>query len=437
MAYDLKIRLSSPYDRGLHGRYTFGPNETVSGKVVFSPKSEETVESISVEFKGKVKTRHGSDKNQHSYEDVLFFHTQNLFKGPYKMRAATYEYPFSFTCPESFDYRGASFRDEGVFKGTGGTGPGKLPCPPSCRNDAYGCGDGFGGGGEVEVHYHITARIPRTFTDWEDRVNLNFSPWRKELHVREERKKATPNLYVPEHVHYRVTHEGVPRPLTKMEAFKESVKKKPETKTVNFSLAATAPTQIVIGEPYQMEITLVSNNAEELGIVPEFRIQSYELLLKETTDLRVPGVFTDHVTYLDGHVPLSSNAKLEKVLPPNKSMMFNGMFPEKSARGAYPAPTFTSFCVRRTYGLELKAVVECLGETRRFKIHWANVKLYPARMEPGVEEAMRSIEAETASLDVGLEESVVEGLPVYKLGDAQGEGLPRYEKHVDGNSLDL
>ena len=76
----------------------------------------------------------------------------------------------------------------------------------------------------------------------------------------------------------REYQEGVPGRLTKREAFKEGIKKKAETKAVHFSLSATMPTRIVIGKLYPVEITLTSKDAEELGVMPEFKIKSYELL---------------------------------------------------------------------------------------------------------------------------------------------------------------
>jgi hypothetical protein len=88
--------------------------------------------------------------------------------------------------------------------------------------------------GACEVHYHLMAKIPRRFMDWEDKIMLNFSPWRTEDDVPELRKDA--KQYDGYHRHYRLSEDGVPRPLTKSEAFKEGFKRKAETKTVNFSL---------------------------------------------------------------------------------------------------------------------------------------------------------------------------------------------------------
>jgi hypothetical protein len=418
MAYDLKIHLDEPYNRAQYRNHVFGPGDKISGKVVFSPKSDEDVESIYIEFKGKCKTQHGRGDDERKYECEMFRLYEKLFKGPYKMRAAVYEYPFSFTFPGKFTYTGCEFRDEGIFRGQ--AGPGMLELPPSFTDDgSYS--------GECEVYYDLTAKILRTFMDWENKVYFCFSPWRKEVDVPEESRIM--KTYETHHVHYRLTKEGVPRPLTKTEAFKEGFRHKAETKTVNYSLEAKAPPQIVIGKPYQVEITLKSKDAETLGVTPEFKIKSYELLLKKQTDIRVPGAFVDHYNSLDGHVPLSSSSRLNVVLPVNEATKFKWMF---STRGPFPPPTFTSLAIRRTYGLELKAVVECFGEEEKFKIQWANVKVLPSRMEDGVEEAIRGLEMGTASLNVGEGERVPEGLPAYESGH---EALPRYEKHVDGDVL--
>lgn len=111
----------------------------------------------------------------------------------------------------------------------------------------------------------------------------------------------------------------------------------------------------------------------------------------------------------------------------NEKQTPKGMFP---IRGPYPPPTFSSSCIRRTYGLGLKAALECLGEEERFKIHWMGVKVLAAKMEPGTEEEIRGIEEAAAGIAVGKTSREGEGLPSYeRTGE---ESLPRYEKHVDG-----
>ena len=412
----LKVHLDTPYSRTSYHTHVFGPGDKVAGKVVFSPESDESIESIYVEFRGKCETKisHGNDSQ--IYERQMFRLTETLFQGPYKMKAATYEYPFSFTFPEKFLYRGLEFRDDGRFELPGPDG--MLWLPPSCVD--YG-----DRGGSCEVHYHVTATIPRTFMDWEDKILLSFCPWRTELHVPEMRKEASQREARLRR--YRLSEEGVPRLLTKKEVFKEGFKKSAETKFVDFSMSATAPTRIVAGKSYPVEITLTSNGAEQLGTVPEFRIKSCAMFVKSQTYIRVPGAFTDHLDVFDGHIPLTSSSRVDVVLPLGEKQTFNGMF---RTRGPFPPPTFSSWAFKRTYGLELKAIVECLGEEEKFKIHWMNVEVLPGKTKTGDGEAIREIEEGMAEMAVAAE-----GLSSYtRTGE---ESLPRYEKHVDKNALDL
>jgi hypothetical protein len=60
----------------------------------------------------------------------------------------------------------------------------------------------------------------------------------------------------------------------------------------------------------------------------------------------------------------------------------------------------------------LKVDVECLGEKSGFKIKWPDVVLFAARMEDGVEGAIKGIEMGTAGL--GIEQEG--GLPRYQGG---------------------
>jgi hypothetical protein len=73
------------------------------------------------------------------------------------------------------------------------------------------------------------------------------------------------------------------------------------------------------------------------------------------------------------------------------------MFPKDRI---YAPPTFESWAVKRAYGLELKVEVECLGEESGFKVKWPDVVLYAAKMEDGVEEAIKSIEMGTANMGI-------------------------------------
>jgi hypothetical protein len=51
--------------------------------------------------------------------------------------------------------------------------------------------------------------------------------------------------------------------------------------------------------------------------------------------------------------------------------------------------------------MKLEGMILCLGEESKFKIYWNDVVVYPARMEDGLEEAMRAVEDGTEALQVG------------------------------------
>jgi hypothetical protein len=86
------------------------------------------------------------------------------------MRASTYEYPFEFQFPNKFGLNGGNeFNDEGFAPER--SRQGLQPLPPSC----------FDGGNErCAIYYHLTARVPKTLVDWEDKCTLLFSPFRTE-----------------------------------------------------------------------------------------------------------------------------------------------------------------------------------------------------------------------------------------------------------------
>jgi hypothetical protein len=91
--------------------------------------------------------------------------------------------------------------------------------------------------------------------------------------------------------------------------------------------------------------------------------------------------------------------------------------------------------VRRSYDLELKVDVECLGETSKFKVKWRNIILYPAKMEGSVEQAIKTIESSTAQR--GIEQHG--GLPAYDGGSTSvepqvEEQLPSYGNAVKGDA---
>jgi hypothetical protein len=339
------------------------------------------------------------------------------------MRADTYEYPFAFQLPESFNYTGDDFSDQNWSSTYSRLGSKQLP--PTCL--------GPYGRHECEIYYHLTARVPKTFSDWEDKYNLNFSPTRTVFDPEPLPKKANECTASTYHRHYRLTDEGACRPLTTRESLKETFKHNAATSTVNFTFNAVAPTAIVIGRPYTVELILSSPDEATGNIMPVFELKGWALILKSRTDIRAPGLFSDHQELLEDHNEIS-HGTLNVSISPNKSLRIAGMFPENKI---YAPPTFDAWAMKRNYGLELKIDVECLGETTSFKVKWPNVMLYPAKMESGIEEAIEAIENGTARL--GIEQQ--EGLPAYEGASASTaaqtqaqleEQLPSYGHAMKG-----
>jgi hypothetical protein len=198
----------------------------------------------------------------------MFKQHELFFKGPYKMRASTYEYPFSFQFPGTFEYI-KEFREDAFWPGEHTQGP--RPLPPTCW------GETFDGG--FEISYHITAKIPRRFGDWEDEVQVNFSTCRVELNPALMPKLAVDfnSLYR----RFRLNDQGAPLELRKREALKESFHHSSENDRINFSVHAVAPTAIVFGKPYIVEPKVISPDDEaSWSSAPELQLRDYALILK-------------------------------------------------------------------------------------------------------------------------------------------------------------
>jgi hypothetical protein len=228
-----------------------------------------------------------------------------------------------------------------------------------------------------------------------------------------------------DHRHYRLTHEGIPRPLTKTEALKEGIHHKSENLKVDFWLSAKAPTNIIIGKPYTMELTLGCKDTGTGDSLPGFLLKEYQFSLKPRTDIRVPGIMYDHEQLIDGTHIILRTGSLNATLTPNKTIQINGMFPTTET---YACPSFTSWAARRNYGLKLKADVWCLEEKTHFKLHWPNVTLFPPRAEPGVEEAMRGIENGAAGMGLGDQARLGGDVDFSALSRNTEEVLPEYER---------
>jgi hypothetical protein len=203
------------------------------------------------------------------------------------MRALTYEYPFAFQIPEKFNYVTSEFSDQNFAPEYSMMGP--KPLPPTCMGP-------YDRNGECEIYYHLTARIPKTFSDYEVKYVLNFCPPRTVSNPAPLLKKANKYNTSTYHRHYRLTDEGTCRPLTTRESMKEAFHHNALTSTVNFTLNAIGPAAIVIGKLYAIDLTVASPNAATGNIMPGFTLKSWTLILKTKTAIRVPGTFSDRLT---------------------------------------------------------------------------------------------------------------------------------------------
>jgi hypothetical protein len=417
----IRIFLDSTPKRSDVRTRIFTPGSLIGGKVVLTLSDDETIEGVVIEFKGICRTKNGRNHDARCHDIVLFRLCKSLFLGPFKMRKDKYEYQFQFRFPETWNHKVCEFRDGGrMWKDIGGNGDGtgKMPLPPSIKDDGYN--------GSCAVFYQLSARVPRTFYDWEDKIDLNFSPYRMELEP--DHRLKTSDVCDPNHQNFRLTDEGIPRPLSKSELLKHGFHRSSDTHTINFTLSATGPTNIVLGKPYPVVITLVSKDEGLEGIEPQFWLKDYHLRLKSKTYYRVPGLLEDHISFCDGHVPLSSGV-LNGTLLVNTPKRLVGLFPKKD--GLAP-PGFTSLSIKRMYGLELKVKVVCLGEETTIKIHWPSVEVFSSKMEEGVEEAMSSIEGNTnVSGDDNALPSYTEYAGTRRIVDVdevpEPSALPRYE----------
>ncbi|KAH8649381.1 hypothetical protein BX600DRAFT_502789 [Xylariales sp. PMI_506] len=405
--YTLKLVLSEPFDRWKPYAHPFFPGDPVTGRVILDILKEYEISNIQVQFKGKCTTRVGEGKNEKKSKLLLFRFNVTLFRGPAKMPPGTYEYPFEFKFPETFKFSWSK-NDSATFSKSG-----KLSIPPSCRNE-----DNYGG---IYVDYTISAKIPRSIHHWKDKVRIVLSSWRTELDPNPKFLAFKSNNQ--HHHHFKIQEDGSPRPLGKREAMLNAlVSHGHEVTTVNFTLAAKAPTVLVIGRPYSLYITLSTLSTDgNIAQMPEFYIKSYTLSLKQKSHVRVDGFHSDHTTYVDTHVHLRSG-NIKAPLPVNaSSLKIDNLF--RWPTGSSVISNLTSGTFNMSYGLELKATVTSMDEDFEFKIHWPNVTLHPSRMEPGLESAIIAIENGATDL---ADESLNETLPPYNVTQEDEEAPPVY-----------
>lgn len=346
----------------------FIPGEQVIGKVVLKLEKDSEISGVVIRFRGKCKSQVPHGDNSISHKFFMFTFEKQLFKGPFKLKADTYEWPFSFAFPEHFEMKGNPFEGKSSKFLMG-----KQPLPPSMvmrERDT-----------EAHVQYKLQARVPCHVVGWKAKINLNFTPVRLEALPDPQfisRKQMQPPWTEP----FRYTEDFVPRPLTAKEKLRSIFHTSSDNHNITFSFSASAPTSIVIGKPYPLTLTLNSEPTDM--VMPSFILQSARAHLDAETYLRVPGVFRDHEKYEENNIELYHTHHINFELPPNQPVTLKHFFPAVLDA----PPTFSSPSLIRTYKLSLHFKITVLEEEFSVACKFPRVTLFAARMENGVEEAI-------------------------------------------------
>lgn len=156
--------------------------------------------------------RDNEGDTERTHNEDLFVMSRGLFRGPFKMRATVHEFPFSIHCPERFELKPGRYIENSTFEGRSGL----LPLPPTVEDQLGILTE------KCSVYSPLTVKIPtpgRSFGNWEDKVSLHYSPYRKEFNPEPNPKSAKDHATF--YRNYRLTTEGIPRPLTKIEVMKQ------------------------------------------------------------------------------------------------------------------------------------------------------------------------------------------------------------------------
>ncbi|KAH8658014.1 hypothetical protein BX600DRAFT_468528 [Xylariales sp. PMI_506] len=400
--YSLKLELAAPRDRNTLYSSPFYPGDPVTGTVKFELFQEEEIHNLFIEFKGKCKTRIRNSENDHVGKIVMFRLKTILVRGSVKMQPGKYEYPFSFRFPETFNFIWSN-TDNNSNSSSMFSRFGHIPLPPSSDNED--------GSGLFHVYYTLRVKSPRSFQSWKDKARLYLTSWRTELNP--DPKVTVYKSWDSYDISFKGDGEhGTVRPLGKREAMKKVFGHSHDIGSLKFTLSAKAPTVMVYGKPYTLDVSITTLATEgNTASLPEFYLKHYSVSLKKISTVRTAGMLADHITHLDSHLPMSGgSAKL--ILPVDTAPRELHNVIRWPVFYSAP-PNFISGVCNMSYGLELKATIACLDKEFNFKINWSNVVIHSGRMEPGVEEAIRTIEGDGGRVYLGNEGGIGE-LPQYE-----------------------
>jgi hypothetical protein len=388
---DLKVLIGPSYNRRELQRRLFNPGEQVTGIVRLILQKETEISHIEVGFRGKCKTWCGSGNSPRTCRIQMFNFIKTVLNGPLMVPSGTHDYPFTFVFPKTFTFRGSWYAgDSSPFTNHQGT----HMLPPSCAD----LSETRGG---YSINYKIRARIPRSILPaWKDKVTLNLATYRAEEFP--DPSPVTRQANKLESLKFKIDDSQIPRPLSTRDSLK-TVFHAPQSigiGTVSFSLKVKAPTSIVIGKQYPLDMTLTTKGPTGVEVVPGFELKYFSLNLKSMTSFRVPAFNSDVEAILEAHTSINFK-DVDVTLVPNTPKQFINMFAWKDQR---LAPTFTSTAVRRYYWLELRTKIVCMGESHIFQLDWRDVNVHGTTMESQNEETTRTVgDVETAIGGVDLD----------------------------------
>lgn len=378
--------------------HIFIPGDRVSGRVILRCDKEQNVDSVTIRFRGKVKTVVGeSQQHTHTGRHVLFEQQKTLFRGPYTLPGPdTHGWPFDFIFPEHFTRTVKGGYENSQQFGT-------LETPQALPPSLYSHESGQRSTG---VTYMVVAKIPKSFVDVKAKHALQFSPVRQEA-------RPNPCHETREHKslihHFRIGDNGIPRSLTSKEILKDAFKTSKDTRKIQFSVAVEVPTVMVLGERVPFQVTVKSTIQDE--VTPPFSVGGFRACFHGISKIRAPGIFGDHVCILesDYHVEATSRSRAAVELNCPKALGGIELDPRKFA------PSFVSFSIVRSYYLSLRVLVRCCSKDFEVKLKFPTLILVSSKLR---------------QLSDGMSPDIDTGLNRLSLTGEEAEVAPAYEPAV-------
>jgi hypothetical protein len=132
---------------------TFIPGQTISGKVIYTPRAQVDVDHIIIICKGicftRITERSGNTTSRYPEKITLFRNLETLFRGPHTIPSGRYEWPFRFELPVQADYSRKSHSRDNMYQ------TGLQGLPPSFKLDS----ENFSTPPEAQVTYKLKVKV--------------------------------------------------------------------------------------------------------------------------------------------------------------------------------------------------------------------------------------------------------------------------------------